>query len=212
MVYAALWLTPDFENDLQTKENEANNSKICRKPTQKQLIFYWVAIGIGADETRKEAPACQAVAPRGAASPGPENGRTACPGAVTGRPGEPPSAARWTQQRVSKRQRKLTAVFPTGRKEEQNHCPSFSSFSSPAPEWMQSSAGKPHPAWPHKALTTTPSRKNLIMVYIRNPQNPSPAVYATLKSARYSDRSVNLNTLPLPGETANKTDVVVYPI
>ena len=51
VVYAVLWLTPDLENDLQTKEKEANHSKICRKPTQKQLIFYGVAIGTEADET-----------------------------------------------------------------------------------------------------------------------------------------------------------------
>lgn len=57
VVYAVLWLTPDFENDLQTKENEANNSKICRKPTQKQLIFYWVPIGIEAGKSRKQVPA-----------------------------------------------------------------------------------------------------------------------------------------------------------
>ena len=59
MVYAVLWLTPDFENDLQTKENEANDSKIWKKTTEKQLIFYWVAIGIEADETRKQVPAGQ---------------------------------------------------------------------------------------------------------------------------------------------------------
>lgn len=56
MAYAVPWLTPDFENDLQTKENEANNSKIWRKPTQKQLIFYRVAIKIEADENRKQVP------------------------------------------------------------------------------------------------------------------------------------------------------------
>lgn len=58
MVYAVLWLTPDFENDLQTRENEANDSKIWKKTTEK-LIFYWVAIGIEADETRKQVLAGQ---------------------------------------------------------------------------------------------------------------------------------------------------------
>lgn len=64
MAYALLWLTPDFENDLQTKENETNNSKIWRKPVQKQLIFYWVATGIEADETTKQVPT-----PKGHGSP-----------------------------------------------------------------------------------------------------------------------------------------------